>query len=182
MIVDIGVFPVSPAATGYPGGTAGWGGTITYTPDYPGQPTQYALFTGVDFDTITPVGTFTPFFASTQFVMLVNDLAGTTWSETYDSSIPTGIGQIEIFPDVPAGAFSAGTLIFYYDLYSANPFTSTDPDILIGTGYSASAFAYVQVLGNTEPDPVPEPASAALVGLGLAGVVAIRHRFGRKSR
>lgn len=168
--------------SGPAGGSAGWGGTISDFPNYVGEPIQYTLFTGVDYVTSTPVGTFTPIFASTQFVMLVNDLSGTYWwSESYNSSIPTGIGRIDFFAGVPEGSISTGDLIFYYDLYSDNPFTSVDPDILIGTGYSFSVPTSAQVLGATAPNAVPEPGSVGLVGLGLLAAMMTSYRRRRKT-
>jgi hypothetical protein len=143
--------PVGGAITGLAGDTIGWGFTIQNS-------TDFILVTSVQFDAVTPLGSFTDYAGAYNFVVVGPAPESTSVSQSFDSALYTGAGAFAISPTALAGQTVAGYINFTYDLFSVSPNDPAfDPGTdLIKTDQVMSSFARVTVA-------VPEPTLLPLV-------------------
>jgi hypothetical protein len=155
--------------SGLPGQTVGWGFKLT-------NDTDFLLFSEVAFcegpfisgGCTDTYGVFTDFLAQFQSVVLG---PGDQINELFDDSTQQGIGSFKINNNAVAGNQDMGTIFVIYDAYSCDPTVCSDPvqDVFSGS-ISAPAEVDVQAATGT-----PEPATMGVVGLVLAGLIALRY-------
>jgi hypothetical protein len=155
----------SGALSGYPGQTIGWGFTLENSDNY-------LLVTGVDYVTSTPIGTFTDFASTYNFIVVGPTPESPTVTQLFDLLALTGIGSYLIDPGTAVGSVSTGFIQLTYDLYSVSPNDAAfDPaaDFVSGNN-TLEAAASIEVVD------APEPATCLLLGCGLIAVAAARRR------
>jgi len=173
----------STVLVGQPGDNVGWDFTWTSTPILDGTNliTPWLLVSNADFvldSGVNPVGVFTPFITLSSNYTVVGPGSGNgevnPWSQSFDTTLQTGIGSYSINSFQLVGDLAIGNIVLTYDEYrvspndpSFNPITDT-----IATGLTVSAPTSVLVAnasegtGGTAPEPRPG-------GLLIAGAIAL---------
>jgi len=167
--------PVDGVISGAPGGTVGWGFTVTNGANW------------ISIDSVSIENETSPLGgASGGFTSYMDLLGGLTngvtppnqmWSLVFSPGSPgTGIGQYAIDASTPLGASDSGDFVIFYDEFSGDPSTCgscfVDTLQMFDSGGNPPAFTI-----NVAVTSVPEPASALLVL--AAGIVALARRPGR---
>jgi hypothetical protein len=166
--------PAGGAVSAFPGGSTGWGFTLSNDTDY-AVVDNATLIVGGD----SP-GTFTDFISlPANFAVIGPDgpFAQMMWAEDFDATAQTGLGKFEVDSGALPGDSVSGTIRVYYDLFRLSPLDpGFDPDVdLVSTGNFASASVSISVGGAA----APEPGSLFLIGSGLVlGGVYRRRRVG----
>jgi hypothetical protein len=143
---------------GQPGDTIGWSFSLTWdSPDEWLSVTESAL----EGESNPSLGTYTDFIGPQggplpDFAMAPS----TTWSETFDPTLMTGLGSYTIDPGAALLATDTGQITIFYDIFDASPI---DGGNLLTSG-SISADFSVEVGDDVA---APEPASWALAVIGL---------------
>jgi hypothetical protein len=152
--------PPNGALFGNPGGTVGWGFSIT--PD----PSDFATIDSVQlaFDSNPALGVFTDFLGpqggpNQGFI----PPASGNWTQSFDLASGQGLGSYQISSSAQIGDRDTGRLAVFYDLYSADP--SVCPSCYIQTNENDISFSVTAT---------PEPGSALLLVAGLAGFCLLR--------
>lgn len=156
--------PLDGVLYGEPGSTIGWGFMLS-------NDANYLVVTSATFESITSLGTFTDFIsASNFFVVGPSPTASTTWSQSFDESLQTGIGAFTIDPGATIGSIANGQITLSYDLFSRSPLDSLfNPDTdTLSNGNLLMADASIAV--------VPLPVSALLFSSGLLGLFGLSTR------
>lgn len=158
------VIPVDGAAQATPGGTTGWGFTLTNSTDY-AVVTQALLsdMTSVDFTD----------FISPQFVVLGPDgpYAQSFWPEPFDPVVQTGIGAATLHPGFAVGDHIDETITLFYDLYTTSPLDPAFDPLNDGVSFGniLQADAGIDVVA-------PEPGTLLSVGTVLIAAALIGRR------
>ncbi len=102
-----------------------------------------------------------------------------TWTQAFDATAKTGVGQYTVSSTAVIGAHSYGTVSLTYDLYSVDPNDpSFDPGIdTVSSGNTITANASIDV--TSVSTNTPEPALAPLLGLTC---LACAHRSRRSHK
>lgn len=170
----LSVSPVPGAIQGPPGGTTGWGFTIT-NPD-----PNYLVVTGAQFCTTATVagftvcdqfpdpalGTFTDFIG--QYNFIVAGPGSPAVSQTFNSLARTGLGSFTFAPGAILNSTFSGQLLVSYDLYSRSP---ADPLFDPGTDFIAPGADGNTLTAAATVTATPEPATWFLMACGVAVLV-----------
>jgi hypothetical protein len=185
--------PVNGIVFGEPGQTVGWGFSFTNDTAF------FLLVDGSNFcgpggdphftDCSTPYngvtqfgpafGTYTDFIATNVTLVAPNS----TFSQTFDSTVPTGVGSYTINPGAPIGgtdpanpAVQVSKLFIDFAEFSGNPFLPGAVEVTCDP-----TFGTCELAAAAELMVVPEPATFGLVGVMLLLVGSLALRRKRKS-
>lgn len=171
MPASAGVFnlvPSSGTVTGLPGGVTGWSYSINNTTgNYLVVANSYFCEAGQDplFTTCTQaLGTYSDFIANAVTVVAPNATA----TGTFNAHSGQGVGQFAINSTAKLGQSDAGTIVVVYDLFTANPFTSSTAQ-QIGGDVEVTVPATVQVSNQVPTLPPAATAALAVLLMGLGG-------------
>jgi hypothetical protein len=162
------LIPASGTVMGTAGSTVGWGFSINNN-------TSFLVVTSADFVPASTLGSFSDFIAQFNVITVGPSPELTTVSQTFDSTLQTGIGSFAISNAAPPGASATGQIVLTYDLYSVSPNDpSFDPDVdTISTDNILTTSATAAL-----PAPIPAlaPWGLALMALGLLGAGSLLAR------
>jgi hypothetical protein len=170
----ISLDPSDGVVSGAPGGTVGWGFTMT-------NGTYWVAIDSVVVENETsPVSGSSGGFTSYMDLLggLTNGVTAPnqTWTLSFAPGSPgTGVGQYVIDPSTPQGAVDSGDFLIYYDEFSADPNTCgscyVDTLQMFDTNGNAPAFTIDVVSASAS---TPEPAAGLLMAIGCAAIIGIR--------
>ncbi len=149
------------AISGNPGSTPGWGFTLTNT-------LNYVVIDASEFDITQNAadGSYMDIIGPNFIVVGTGVYAGTPITQTFDGSVPTGVGSFAILPSATIGDFVLGNIVLTYDVYSVSP---NDPSF---DPFADSLAKGLQISAGAQVDVTPEPGTLLLLltatGLGLA--------------
>jgi len=173
-----------------PGNLTGWGFTITNDANYIEITSSQFCLNPVDFPacTLPKEGIFTDYIS--QFNDIVVGAPGGTDPDTasqgFDSGLLTGVGSFAVSSSASLSAEDLGKIVLTYDVYDADPNTSTDANQLF-TDLVLTANASVTVGAATVNLPEPGsffPVAGAFLGLAAWGMWSrksnLREMFGAR--
>ena len=168
------------ALTGIPGGTVGWGFTISDSSEYVVVSETGFCAAGAtvsDLPCTNPSGTYTDFSFNIPVVGPSPDSPSVT--QGFDLASQLGYGSFTIGSGVTSGTVLIGEIAVVYDLFTGDP--SSDPNATqIGGDNFTSLPASISV---SDAATVPEPGTLMATALTLCGIGLwrARRRFARLS-
>ena len=176
-LISLSLTPSGGSVSGQQGQTVGWGFTLTNTSGYYAVISSSEFCVGTSFcgagtTNSSALGTYTDFISANSIVVGpdTSDLLyeGSSWvskgpsySESFNNSLPTGIGSFSISQSAPPGTEN-GRIYLTYDVFS-------DSTLSEQIGFSDLTFADASV--TVENVSVPEYSSLTL--LVIMGVVLL---------
>jgi hypothetical protein len=171
--------PLDGHLTGAPGDSVGWGFTIF------GDDTLWISFTG---SSLTHTASVAQLY--TDYIGVnggPTDFAigpGGSWTQVFDSSLLTGIGEYLIDPGAPLSSQDTGTIVINYQAYDGDPVVDGNP-----VGGAAQLFLFDSSTPSftldvqTPPSGVPEPGTFGTMAVLFGGCLAfgVRRRRTRRS-
>jgi len=160
--------PTSGDISGSAGDTVGWGFTLTNSTDFLVVDSSDFCVGVITSPCSNTLGTYTDFIGP-NFIIAGPSPESTSITQSFDSSLATGVGSFLINNSALPGQSVSGEIVVTYDLYSVDPNDpSFDPSVdTISVGNEVTADASVTVAGATA---IPEPGSLILVLAGLLGI------------
>jgi hypothetical protein len=167
LLVDL--TPAGGAVSGNPGGTVGWGYSVSNN-----SPTEWLVLTLSEFNPLPGWGSYTDYVAlPANFVLLAPSPGpGDSASQSFSIPLQTGTGSFLIDGLAIPGTTATGNIIFSYDRYDGDPTNGGNYIDPATTQVPAS----VTVL---DASAVPEPSTYLLLCLSLGVVGYARTRMNR---
>lgn len=167
--------PVAGQITALPNTVVGWGFFVT------ADPLNWISFTGSALQAESPsVGAYADLIGLAGGpVNAVLPAGASPWIQSFDAGLGYGVGIFSVAPDAAPGSFETGTIVVFYDEFSADP--NLCVDCYLGSG-SFNALYRVDVGAPLGATATPEPGTAALLSIVIlvaAGSGLLRQRVAR---
>jgi hypothetical protein len=165
--------PVGGAVSGSPGGFVGWGFSISSDTDW-----LYIDSFGFTSQTLPTTGFVD--YSQIESTPVIGPGEANPFTQTFNQSATTGVGEYDIDPSAVVGAESDGTIVLTYDLFSVDP---NDPSFnsdadTISTGNTLAADESITIVAPSAS--TPEPALGWLTGLFGLGACGLARTISRR--